>query len=1377
MPQSSLTWARLLPGPVYHGSAWASPLLFRGGIKSGIVTVGGRGLWSSGSSDGGCPALLSGSVTASRVAGSGSSMAMEHAVASGNLLIIVTLGQADIRVWDIDRPGGKSDKPVHLQDMNVRDAVGVIQLGVVLRSKGALPGEIRKGLLKGITPVKGEVIHPWLNNYPDRFAAKLLTEGFEQREFRHAQRKSSSYSRIVRVDETWVHYHHPRTKQCPCNGNTKGSPAPKTFCVQQSAGNVMATVFMIQKFHYNDSCPTGQLLVAPMPKNKALREKQCGKQAKRTSDYKRFAYKNDKISSHIAIVKYLRVRWSLSQSAPGYAEGTRLPTGPANPSHDRTDLQLWETIRMQRIMRCSFPCGFHSPQGTTNAETSHAYPELTSSFYCGGQLNQMHGDISSPFYPNYYPANADCTWEIHVPEGYYVNLTFLDFNLEAVSQCVYDSVTIYDGIPGVSPQIANICYPGNYTFYSSFNIMSVNFRSDHVVHLRGFFAVFSAIYGQNGQLPMQLVGGTHRCAGRVEIYYQNSWGTVCDDSWDLRDANVVCRQMNCGFAVAALSNAYFGQGSGNILLDDLQCLGHEPYLWECNHRGWGSHNCEHSEDASVICSYDHTYADASTAPDYTDCGGLLYQMYGNISSPFYPNPYPANANCTWEIHVPMGYYVKLSFLQFSLETASNCVFDSVTIYDGLPGSSPQIEKICYPGNYTFYSSSNIISIKFLSDISVQGFGFFAEFSAVFGQNGQLPMQLVGGPHRCAGRVEIYYQNSWGTVCDDSWDLGDANVVCRQMNCGSAISAVTNAHFGQGSGNIWLDDVRCLGHEPYLWECGHGGWGVHNCQHFEDAGVICTGPNNTTTDGPVLPNTSNPWITTAPNYTCGGVLSEPSGIFSSPLYPGLYPDNAFCTWEIRVLPGHVVDLSFVYMDLEYTSSCSYDYVMIYDGLPLTTLPLGKICSPINSTFTSSSNVMGVVFRTDGSVRRTGFQAVYSSSVRNSSQPVNCGGILTNGWGAIESPSYPYSYSPADCVWHIQNANSIIQIHFNDVRLEYSNNCLSESVSVYDGTPANSALLGKFCGTGTRSFRSSSNSLSIVYTSRGSNSNFVHGFQANYVSTAQNNQSVILLCQPSFMEARISVSYLQSLGYSANEIFLNDGQCRPSVYGDSIRFYISYNQCGTIRQGERDTISYSNTVHGYHASQIVQHSKKLNLNLRCQMFQNTMVDIVYHADDVINQTVTQYGLYNATLSFYYSPSFTNPVYQYPFYVELNQNLYLQATLQLPDTSLTMFVDTCVASPDPNDFVTQTYDLIRNGCIKDSTYVTYASYNSYQVRFGFRAFAFVRSFSRVYIQCKLTVCQRYNYNSRCYQGCISRQKRDTASSHEKIGVIVGPIELKYN
>ncbi|NXG63228.1 DMBT1 protein, partial [Hemiprocne comata] len=94
--------------------------------------------------------------------------------------------------------------------------------------------------------------------------------------------------------------------------------------------------------------------------------------------------------------------------------------------------------------------------------------------------------------------------------------------------------------------------------------------------------------------------------------------------------------------------------------------------------------------------------------------------------------------------------------------------------------------------------------------------------------------------RCSGRVEVLHDQQWGTICDDDWSFPEATVVCRQLGCGEAISAYGAAHFGQGSGPIWLDNVQCGGTEAALTQCPARPWGVNNCDHTEDASVVCTG---------------------------------------------------------------------------------------------------------------------------------------------------------------------------------------------------------------------------------------------------------------------------------------------------------------------------------------------------------------------------------------------------------------------------------------------------------------------------------------------------------------------------------------------------------
>ena len=88
----------------------------------------------------------------------------------------------------------------------------------------------------------------------------------------------------------------------------------------------------------------------------------------------------------------------------------------------------------------------------------------------------------------------------------------------------------------------------------------------------------------------------------MEVYHSSyGWGTVCDDDWDINDGHVVCRQLGYSRATAVYQSAHYGEGSGPILLDDLNCAGNEKFLWDCPHSGWNVENCGHNEDAGVVC--------------------------------------------------------------------------------------------------------------------------------------------------------------------------------------------------------------------------------------------------------------------------------------------------------------------------------------------------------------------------------------------------------------------------------------------------------------------------------------------------------------------------------------------------------------------------------------------------------------------------------------------------------------------------------------------------------------------------------------------------------------------------------------------------------
>lgn len=105
---------------------------------------------------------------------------------------------------------------------------------------------------------------------------------------------------------------------------------------------------------------------------------------------------------------------------------------------------------------------------------------------------------------------------------------------------------------------------------------------------------------------IRLRGSSLPYAGRVEVSNNGeAWGTVCDKDWNIKDARVVCRQLDFSFTEAAVPMAGFGTGSGPIFLKDVKCKGFEQSLLKCQHDGWKTHDvnmsCDHSMDVGVVC--------------------------------------------------------------------------------------------------------------------------------------------------------------------------------------------------------------------------------------------------------------------------------------------------------------------------------------------------------------------------------------------------------------------------------------------------------------------------------------------------------------------------------------------------------------------------------------------------------------------------------------------------------------------------------------------------------------------------------------------------------------------------------------------------------
>uniref|UniRef100_A0A8B9Y2S3 SRCR domain-containing protein n=1 Tax=Bos mutus grunniens TaxID=30521 RepID=A0A8B9Y2S3_BOSMU len=272
---------------------------------------------------------------------------------------------------------------------------------------------------------------------------------------------------------------------------------------------------------------------------------------------------------------------------------------------------------------------------------------------------------------------------------------------------------------------------------------------------------------------------------------------------DLEDAHVVCRQLGCGEALNATGSAHFGAGSGPIWLDDLNCTGNESHVWRCPSRGWGRHDCRHKEDVGVICS---EFLALRMVSEDQQCAGWLEVFY----------------NGTWGsvCHSPME-DITVSMICRQLGCGESGILNSsVALREG---SRPQCVDgiqcqktdtslwLCPsdPWNYTSCSPKEVVSRHQSCPTAAPC-------------TDRETLRLRGGDSKCSGRVEIWHSGSWGTMCDDSWSLAEAEVVCQQLGCGQALEAM------------------CRGQESSLWDCAVEPWGQSDCKHEEDAGVRCSG---------------------------------------------------------------------------------------------------------------------------------------------------------------------------------------------------------------------------------------------------------------------------------------------------------------------------------------------------------------------------------------------------------------------------------------------------------------------------------------------------------------------------------------------------------
>ncbi|XP_016130701.1 lysyl oxidase homolog 2B [Sinocyclocheilus grahami] len=373
------------------------------------------------------------------------------------------------------------------------------------------------------------------------------------------------------------------------------------------------------------------------------------------------------------------------------------------------------------------------------------------------------------------------------------------------------------------------------------------------------------------RVPLRLAGEKRKHnEGRVEVFYEGEWGTVCDDDFTIHAAQVVCRELGYFEAVSWFPSSKYGKGEGRIWFDNVHCTGNERSLAQCESNGIGVSDCKHTEDVGVVCS-------DKRIPGFKFVNTLTNNINSLNIQVEDVRIRPIRSSYRKRIPVTEGYVEVKDGGKWKQICDDEWIQMNSRVICGMfgfPGDkryNTRVYKmfarrrkptywdysINCTGNEAHLSScklGHMLSIKANSTCEqgspvvvscVPGRAFaqtpMAGYKKAFRQEQPL-VRLRGGAVVGEGRVEVLKNGEWGTICDDNWNPVAATVVCRELGFGSAKEALSGGQLGQGMGPVHMNEVKCSGFEKSVTECPFSmDKDSEGCSHEEDAGVRCNVP--------------------------------------------------------------------------------------------------------------------------------------------------------------------------------------------------------------------------------------------------------------------------------------------------------------------------------------------------------------------------------------------------------------------------------------------------------------------------------------------------------------------------------------------------------
>ncbi|XP_046567691.1 cubilin-like isoform X2 [Haliotis rubra] len=613
-------------------------------------------------------------------------------------------------------------------------------------------------------------------------------------------------------------------------------------------------------------------------------------------------------------------------------------------------------------------------------------------------------NFTSPNYPGNYGNHENCYWDIY-PEtsGYRVVLEMVFSNIQYYFTCNHDVLTIDVINNGDQSKASSRKICGE----SRWNILIEDDQHIHAVFTTDASGTRSGFliryYEKNGTetcgvpLVATSVGKTFTSPGYPNTYFQRqtcTWTITAEhqnQTIQLYTMDSVLQNVSSrGTCNNDYVTVYNGQ-YGSYQLGTF-CGNERPVF---NSGGNALSVRLRTDSSQVYKGFKMLYK----AIPATTCSVTLSAGYSPmvIVSPGYPSNYVNGLDCQWTLNAPIGSNITVKVLFLDLEKVASCVDDYLLFKDGSANDARQLAKICDSRSTPIVSSSNHMTIMFHSDHAVTGGGFRLQYSSAFdcGLSDLSASSVTWKYLTSPGYPSNYYNNvhcEWKIRAPYGYEI-KVEIIYLSLEYSSSCSR-DYLVFKDGSSS-W---------SPQLGKyCGV----YYSKQLVSSINYITIAfhtDGSTTRQGYNLKYKAGIFPSTTTTTTvCGedDTISYETKYIESPNYPLSYPDNADCEWTISTsIDGYVIHVDVVYFNIEQDSSCSYDYVQLYDVTSYES-SIGRWCGRDGPNTQTTGQTMKVKFHSDGSTSRSGFKLSFTAGepTYDSAAPTNIGAILGGVFGGI------------------------------------------------------------------------------------------------------------------------------------------------------------------------------------------------------------------------------------------------------------------------------------------------------------------------------------------------------------------------------------------